>query len=169
MVFEKLEPYIDEIEVGLRQNKSPRKIADELGDPKLYQTIRRYKLSVFDLKKEANSAFNVERQKTYEQRLEEGKLPMVDTLEVINLAKLRAKQLLDINLGDTFKTSSGKEHELTYGSASIYWETGARILKEMVKLEMEIAGDDPESRKADAIESVTNDDIETLLQALERS
>jgi hypothetical protein len=35
----------------------------------------------------------------------------------------------------------------------VYWPAGTKMLAEMAKLEMELAGDDAEAKKADALQS----------------
>ena len=50
MAFESLAPFIDLIEKGFADKKSPRAIARELGNPNLYSTINRYKVAVWGLK-----------------------------------------------------------------------------------------------------------------------
>lgn len=151
MAFEVLAPHIDLIEKCLIEKKSPRAIAEELGDPGLWQSIRRYKKAVFDLNKEANIAWKEERAKTYEARIEAGKAEIVNTLEVINLGKLRAKQLLSLNLNDDYKTADDEQKKLSLGSAAIYWQAGQKMICELSRAELELSGDDGESKKADAL------------------
>jgi hypothetical protein len=167
MAFEILLPHIDIIEKGLKDGKSPRAIANEIGEPGLYSTIRRYKIAVFDINKEANFAWRQERAKNYDQRLEEGKAAIVDSLEVINLGKLRAKQLLSLELGQEYETAEGEPRTLSIGSASIHWQAGQRMICDLVRTEAEIAGDDPESRKANAIEGLHESDLRAILEALD--
>lgn len=166
MAFETLAPYIDQIEKGFEAKQSSRCIATALGRPGLSSTIRRYKAAVWDLKdlvadgKEIRAArHDAKRSKAVEE--------IVDTLEVINLGKLRAKQLLSISLGDEFEVSDGSKHRLTLGSASMYWPIGTRMLADVAKLEMELGGDDPESRKADALKSRSDDDIDARLAEID--
>lgn len=166
MAFEKLAAHLDFIEKAFGEKKSPRAIANELGEPTLWQTIRRYKIAVFDLNKEANEAWRQERAKSHDQRLEEGKAPIINTLEVINLGKLRAKQLLGVELGSVYKTADGDERHLSWGSAVIYWQAGQKMICELSKAEAEISGDDPESRKADAIQLLSDDDLDAKLTML---
>ena len=167
MAFEKLAPHIDFIEEGLSKKKSPRTIANELGEPGLYSTIWRYKTAVFDLNKEAGLAWKMERAKNHEQRLAEGKAEIIDTLEVLNLGKLRARQLLQLNLGDEYETAEGELRHLSLGSAAIYWPTGQKMICDLSKAEMELAGDDPESRKATAIEKLSDVELDSILDALD--
>ncbi len=166
MAFEVLAPFIDIVEKGLTEKKTPRVIADELGQSGLYQTIRRYKIAVFDLNKEANAAWREERAKNHDQRLEEGKAEIINTLEVINLGKLRARQLLGLNLGDEYVTAEGENRKLSWGSAAIYWQAGQKMICGLSRAEAEIAGDDPESRKARALEDLSDVELNNLLRAI---
>ena len=167
MAFETLAPNIDFIEKALKDKKSPRAIAKELGDPGLYQSIRRYKIAVFDLAKEADAAWRTERAKSHEQRLAEGKAQIIDSLEVINLAKMRARQLLALELGDEYKTAEGEDRNLSLGSASIYWPIGQRMICELTRTELELSGDDPESRKASALEDLSDAQLRSIIAATE--
>ena len=151
MAFESIAAYIDKIEEGFAKKQSPQFIAQDLGIQKKWKTIERYKIAVWDLKDLVGEARDIRAAK-HDDKRNEAVQEIVDTLDVINLGKLRAKQLLSINLGDLFDTGKGK-HKLTLGSASIYWPIGTRMLSDVVRLEMELGGDDPESRKAAAIES----------------
>ena len=162
MAFEKLAAYIDLIEKGFIDKKSPRTIANEIGEPGFWQTIRRYKIAVWDLKDLVSDGKEIRAAK-HDAKRNEAVNEVVNTLEVINLGKLRAKQLLAISLGDEFEISDGQTHKLTLGSASVYWPVGTKMLSDVVKLELELAGDDPESRKADAIGSLSEAEINVRL------
>lgn len=166
MAFESIADQIDLIEKGLAEKKSPRAIATEIGDPSIWQTIRRYKIAVFDLNKEANAAWRAERAKSHETRLEEGKSEIINTLEVINLAKLRARQLLRPNLGEEYTTADGELRSVSLGTAGQIWQTGQKMICDLAKSELEIAGDDPESRKATAIESLSEAELDARLTEL---
>jgi len=167
MAFEVLAPFIDIVEGGLKDGKSPRAIAKSIGEPGLYETIRRYKIAVFDLNKEAAAAWREERAKSYEQRLNEGKAQIVNSLEVINLAKLRSKQLLSLELGQEYVTAEGEPRKLSFGSAAIYWQAGQKMICELSRAEAEIAGDDPESRKANALSDLHERDLRAILAAID--
>jgi len=181
MAFGTLAPFIDLIEKGFADKKSPRTIARELGQPGLYSTINRYKAAVWDLRDLVDEAKEVRAQRHDDAR-NKAKDEIVNTLDVVNLGKLRAKQLLDVNLGDLFAVSDGTMHALTLGSASIYWPIGTRMLFDCAKLELELSGDDAESRMADAMEEwedtrlailkAVEDDQETkkkIIAALEKA
>jgi hypothetical protein len=164
MAFESLAGYLDMIEEGFAKKQSPMTIANNLGIPKKWKTIERYKIAVWDLKDLVSDAKEI-RAANHDAKRNEALNEIVDTLEVINLGKLRAKQMLSISLGEEFDTGTGK-HRLTLGSASIYWPVGTRMLADVVKLEMELGGDDPESRKATAIDSLSEADIDARLGKL---
>ncbi len=165
MAFEKLAPYIDQIERGFKDKKSPREIAKELGQPGLHVTIHRYKTAVWNLKDLVSDA-KEKRAEKHDTKRNAAVDEIVNTLDLINLGKLRAKQLMSINLGDEFDTGEGT-HELTLGSASIYWPIGTRMMSESVRLEMELSGDDPESRKASALEDLSDAQLRAIVAATE--
>jgi hypothetical protein len=161
MAFESISAYINPIEEGFLKKESARSIAQRLGIPEKWQTIHRYKVAVWDLKDLVAEGKEI-RAASHDAKHNEAVQEIVDTLEVINLGKLRAKQLLSVSLGEEFDTCEGK-HKLTMGSASIYWPIGTRMLSDVVKLEMELGGDDPESRKADAIGKLAEVKINDIL------
>jgi len=165
MAYEVLAPYIDIIEQGFTDKKSPRTIAKEIGQPGLYSTIGRYKTAVWNLKDMVVEA-KQKRAKKFEERRDKAVDEIVNTLELINLAKLRSKQLMSTDLGEEFEISDGEKHKLTLGSASIYWSAGSKIMTDAVKLELELSGDDPESRKATAIESLSEAELDARLKEL---
>jgi hypothetical protein len=152
MAFEAIAAYIDQIEKGFVDRESPEAIAKRLDIPDKAKTIRRYKAAVWDLRDLVGEAKEIRAAKHEAQR-DKAVVEIVNTLDAINLGKLRAKQLLEINLGDEFETVTGDKHKLTLGSASVYWPIGTKMLAEMAKLELELAGDDPEGKKADALKS----------------
>lgn len=155
MAFESISAYLDQIEEGFLKKESARTIAQRLGIPEKWQTIHRYKAAVWDLKDLVAEGKEI-RAANHDAKRNEAVQEIVDTLEVINLGKLRAKQMLSISLGEEFDTGEGK-HKLTLGSASVYWPIGTRMLSDVVRLEMELGGDDPESRKANVLLELIND------------
>lgn len=165
MAFKSIASYVDQIEAGFANKESPAAIAKRLGIPEKAKTIARYKAAVWDLKDLVADAKEIRAEKHESQR-NQAVYEIVNTLEVINLGKLRARQLLGVNLGDEFEGSDGKMHRLTLGSASIYWPTGTRMLSECAKLELEMSGDDPESRKATALESLSEAELDARLKEL---
>lgn len=150
MAFESLALYLDQIERGFADKKSSREIARELGRPGLYSTIQRYKTAVWALKDLVSDAKEI-RAKKHDEVRDEAVEEVVKTLDVLHLGLKRAKQLLEMNLGDAFMVSDGTEHVLTLGSASIYWPIGMHMLFEAAKLEMELSGDDAEGIIAQAM------------------
>lgn len=165
MAFKSIASYVDQIEAGFANKESPAAIAKRLGIPGKAKTIARYKTAVWDLKDLEADAKEIQAEKHESQR-DQAVDEIVNTLEVINLGKLRAKQLLSVNLGDEFEVSDGETHRLTLGSASIYWPTGTRMLSECARLELEMSGDDPESRKASALESLSEAELDARLKEL---
>jgi len=165
MAFESLAPYLDKIERGFVEKKSPRKIARELNNPGLYSTIQRYKKAVWDLKDLVSDAKEI-RAKKHEEARDQAVEEVVRTLDVLQLGLKRAKQLLEMNLGDQFLVSDGSEHVLTLGSASIYWPIGMHMLFEAARLEMELSGDDAEGIIAQAM-SDWEDARVAILKAVE--
>ena len=155
MAFESLAGYIDQIEEGFLKKESPKAIANRLGIPKKWATIHRYKAAVWDLKDLVSEGKEI-RAQNHDSKRNESLTEIVNTLDVINLGKLRAKQLLSVNLGDEFEVSDGQKNKLTLGSASIYWPIGTRMLSDVAKREMELSGDDPESRKAETLLELIN-------------
>ena len=154
MAFEAIAGYLDKIEEGFRNKESPQAIAKRLGIPGKWQTIYRYKSAVWDMKDLVSDAKEIRAAK-HDATRNEAVQEIVKTLDLINLGKLRAKQMLDIALGDEFETGEGV-HKLTLGSASIYWPIGTRMMTDAVRLEMELSGDDPESRKASTLLELVN-------------
>lgn len=145
--FRSIEPYLDEIKDGLRKGESPEHIARRLGIPEKAKTIRRYVSKVHEA---AREEWLEERSKSVQQRIAEGKAPIIETFEAINLAKLRAVTLLQLEVGTPYRTSSGEEREMSWPSVAGYWQTGSKMICDLAKIEMELAGNDAESRKADA-------------------
>lgn len=151
MAFESITEHIPEIESRLAKRQSPLKIARELDLSK--SIVYQYKKERFDVQGAAAVDWSEEQKKAHEQRLAEGKAPIIDSLELLNKAKARAQYLLDLELGSQYTTAEGEEKALSLASAAIYWQAGQKMACEIVRQEMELIGDDPESRKAEAMES----------------
>ncbi len=151
MAFESLQEHIPEIEERLAKGESPLKIAKKLGLSK--SIVYQYKKERFNVHGPAMIQWGEEQNKSHEQRLAEGKDRIVNSLELLNKAKLRAEYLVDLELGSPYKTAEGDKKALSLVSAAIYWQVGQKMTCEIIKMEQEIAGDDAESRKADAMES----------------
>lgn len=155
--YEALADWLIDIEKLLAEGKSPRAIAKAIGHPGKYQSISRYKKEVFDVSAAASAAWEAEKSKTTEDRLNEGKARIVDSLELLNLAKCRAEDLLSLEPGSTYKHGNYEEDVvLTLGTCVYYWDMAMKIAVPAIKQEQEIAGDDPESRKADSLLDLIN-------------
>lgn len=167
MAFESIADDLDKIEKLLAVGESPAAIARHLNAPEKAQTIRRYKAQVFDINHAAVAAWEVEKKRPPSDRFEEGKARIIDDLEALNLAKLRGVQLLELEIGSPYKTAGDDtEKALSLGSAGVYWDLGTKILTQAVKQSREIAGDDPESRKADALEGLGESELRELHKLL---
>lgn len=151
MAFEALQPYLDEIEMRLAKGESLRSIARTLGLP--FSTLRRYKKTMFDLREEARKVWDEERKKSHEQRKAEGKARIVDNLELLNLVKLRAEELLNIKAGDKYQTANGEARSMTLYSVAALWEKAAKMATEAIKQELGLTGEDAASRAAEVLES----------------
>jgi len=149
MAFEILQPYLDEIEARLTKGESLRSISRTLGVP--FSTLRRYKNTVFNLKEEACKAWDEERKKSHEQRKAEGKAKIVNNLELLNLVKLRAEQLLSVEIGQEYKTSDGESRTINFYTAATLWEKASKMAAEAIRKELEVSGDDPTSRLAEGL------------------
>jgi hypothetical protein len=93
--------------------------------------------------------------KGHGKRLAEGKPQIIDNYEFLNKAKLNAATLLDLKIGYKYKVSKdGKtiSRILTPSSLAEIQDRAVRMGTAAIKAEIELAGDDPESRKAEAIE-----------------
>jgi hypothetical protein len=152
MAFEKLAPYLEQIEEGFRNKQSPRAVAAAIGQPSLYSTIDRYKRAIWnfnDLVSEAKEVRAVKHEEAREAMVQE----IVDTLDTLNLAKFRARQLLRLELGDEYTLADGSIRKVSWQTAANLWQVGQRMICDVNKAELELGGDDPESRKAQALES----------------
>jgi len=134
MAFKSIATFIDQMEAGFGNKERSAAIAKKLGIPRKAKMIARYKMAVWDIKDLVFDAKKV-RAKKHESQRNQAVDEIVSILEVINLGKLRAKQLLSVNLGDEFEASDGETHRLTLGPASIYWPTGTRMLPECARLD----------------------------------
>jgi hypothetical protein len=158
--FESILPYIDRIEGLLKEKKSPKTIAGLLGIQEKWMTIHRYKKKYFDIQDEASTEWMGEQQKPHEQRKQEGKEAIISNFELLNLRKKRAKELLDINMGD--KEGDGV---VTKGLAAVLWAQADKIANNAIKQEQELAGDTAEDRKADALQDLTDVQLRAIIEA----
>lgn len=151
MAYEVLEPYIDDINEMMAAGESASAIAKALGIPDKRHTIQRYKKE-FDLhvKVAATRAWNLEKSKPPEQRIAEGAVKIVGKRELIAKMMDDAHQLLSLKVGQPYVTAENEERTMSYGAAAALWKTGTDIGSTAIRLEAEIAGDDPGSRMAES-------------------
>jgi hypothetical protein len=150
-MFESISEYIPEIEERLNRKHSPARVARELGLART--TVYDYKRLCFNVKNAAAQEWSEEQKKGHEERLAAGKAKIIDSLELLNKAKARAEFLVDLELGSPYKLADGQEKALSLGSAALYWRQGQQMTCEIIKAELELSGDDGESRMAEAMES----------------
>ncbi len=151
MAFESITEFIPEIDRRLAMRESPLKIARALGLSK--SIVYQYKSERFNISSPAMAEWSEEQEKAHEQRLEEGKAKIIDSLELLNTAKTRAQYLLALDLGSRYKLAGGEEKELSLASAALYWQMGQKMACEIIRQELEISGDDSASRAAEAMKS----------------
>lgn len=171
MAYESIAEHIDQIEKLLVQDLSPQAIANQLGIPEKQKTIYRYKKEVFDFKKAAGEDWTAEKQKGHEERFKAGKDRIIDDYEFLNRLKLKADTLLDFKVGDTYRKrdKNGDEVEgivTPHSLAEIYGKAG-QIGTAAIKAEQELAGDDPESRKADAMEDLNEAELRAIIGCID--
>ena len=150
-MFESIAEYIPEIEERLNRKHSPARVARELGLART--TVYDYKRLCFNVKNAAAQEWSEEQKKGHEERLAAGKAKIIDSLELLNKAKARAEFLVDLELGSPYKLADGEEKALSLGSAALYWRQGQQMTCEIIKAELELSGDDGESRMAEAMAS----------------
>jgi len=168
MAYESILGYIDKIEDLLTKGLSPQAIASQLGIPEKWRTIYRYKKDVFDFKEFASEEWSVEKQKSHEERFRAGKDRIIDNYEFLNKLKLKADALLDFKAGDTYRKTDKNGVEVKgiitpYSLSEIYAKAG-QIGTAAIKAEQEMAGDDPESRKANALDFLSEDELDARLK-----
>lgn len=168
MAYESIAAYVDKIEVLLTKGLSPRAIASQLGIPEKWRTIHRYKKEVFDFKKAAAEDWTQEKQKGHEERFREGKQRIIDNFEFLNRLKIKADELLDFNVGDTYETETvdgPTTSKLTPILIAKIRGEASRIGTAAIKAEQELAGDTAEDRKADALTSLSDAQLRAIVEA----
>ena len=163
-MFESIAEDIPEIEARLLKGHRPSRIARDLSIPKTI--IYDYKRLRFNIQVAATEEWSEEQKKGHEERLAAGKAKIIDSLELLNKAKARAEFLVDLELGSPYKLADGEEKELSLGSAALYWRQGQQMTCEIIKAELELSGDDGESRMADVFEQM-EDTRRALLEAVD--
>ena len=171
MEFESISEHLEKIEALLVQDLSPKAIADQLGIPEKQKTIYRYKKKVFDFKRAAAEEWTQEKQKGHEERLKAGKDRIIDDFEFLNRLELKADKLLEFNVGDTYKqVGKGGEEEtgiITPHSLAEIYGKSAMIGTAAIKAKQELAGDDPESKKADALADLSDEQLRAIIRGTE--
>jgi len=169
MAYESIAEYVDKIEDLLTEDLSPQAIAGRLGIPEKWRTIHRYKKEVFDFKKAAAEEWTVEKQKSHEERFKAGKDRIIDDFEFLNRLELKADALLDFNVGDIYKRvgKDGKEETgiITPHSLAEIYGKSAMIGTAAIKAKQELSGDDPESKKADALADLSDEQLREIIEA----
>jgi hypothetical protein len=140
MAFESLEPYRVRIETMLAAGDSVSAIAKKLGIPEKRRLINLYKNERFNVREAAQAVLSRIPEETTQDRLDGAVRRVVAEHDGIKLGMQRGMELMELDAdGD-------------YPVASALWAEGMKIFSSAVKLKMEIAGDDPTSRVAVAIE-----------------
>lgn len=168
MAFESIAAYIDQIEQGFLDKESPAAIAKRLGILEKAKTIQRYKVAVWDLK-DLVAESREERAEKHDSKREAAKVEIIKTLDLIEKIKWRANQHLDWNPGDTYKSTNedGQEsNRIASPGQVIHWHSQAtEMAAKAAKMELELAGEDPESRKADALQDLSDAQLRAIIEA----
>lgn len=164
MAFESIAEYIDQVEEGFGRKESPASIAKRLGIPEKAKTISRYKIAVWDLK-DLVAESKEERAANHDSRRESAKIEIIKSLDLIDKIKMRAWQHLDWEPGMTYKTSDGPRI-VTPGQVIAWHHQATDMAAKALKAELELAGDDPTSRMAGSIESLSEAEADARLKEL---
>jgi len=167
MAFESIAAYIDQIEMGFEKKESPKAIAKRLGIPEKWRTIHRYKSAVWDLK-DLVAESKEERAANHDSRRESAKIEIIKSLDLIDKIKMRAWQHLDWQVGDEYgsvnENGQPVKRKASPGQVINWHHQATDMAAKALKAELELAGDDPESRKAGALESLTEAEIDARLK-----
>lgn len=169
MAFESIAEYIDQIEEGFGRKESPASIAKRLGISEKAKTISRYKIAVWDLK-DLVAESKEERAANHDSRRESAKIEIIKSLDLIDKIKMRAWQHLDWQVGDEYGSTNENgqpvKRKASPGQVINWHHQAADMATKALKAELELAGDDPESRKAGALESLTEAEADARLKKL---
>ena len=167
MAFESIAAYIDQIEMGFEKKESPKAIAKRLCIPEKWRTIHRYKSAVWDLK-DLVAESKEERAANHDSRRESAKIEIIKSLDLIDKIKMRAWQHLDWQVGDEYGSTNENgqpvKRRASPGQVINWHHQATDMAAKALKAELELAGDDPESRKAGALESLTEAEIDARLK-----
>ena len=167
--FKSIADYIDEIERGFVAKESPEAIASRLGIPEKAKTIRRYKAAVWDLR-ELVAETKEERMVNHEARREEAKIEIIKSLDLIDKIKMRAWQHLDWQVGDEYgsvnENGQPVKRKASPGQVINWHHQATDMAAKALKAELELAGDDPTSRMAGSIESLSEAEADARLKEL---
>jgi hypothetical protein len=156
MAFESIAAYIDQIEIGFQNKESPTAIAKRLGISEKWRTIHRYKAAVWDLK-DLVAESKEERAAHHDSRRESAKIEIIKSLDLIEKIKMRAWQHLDWQVGDEYDSANENgqpvKRKASPGQVINWHHQAADMATKALKAELELAGDDPESKKAGAMQS----------------
>lgn len=167
--FKSIADYIDEIERGFVAKESPEAIASRFGIPEKAKTIRRYKAAVWDLR-ELVTETKEERMVNHEARREEAKIEIIKSLDLIDKIKMRAWQHLDWQVGDEYDSTNENgqpvKRKASPGQVINWHHQATDMATKALKAELELAGDDPTSRMAGSIESLSEAEVDKRLAEL---
>lgn len=168
MVFEVLAPYINDINDMLAAGEGATAISKKLGIPGRRPTIQRYKIEVYDKKiaEVAEKVVDAEKALRPEEWVAVGVDREVMRRKNLELMHKNALALQSVQIGQEFTDADGNKREVTIGTAAAFWDTGHRIAATAIRLDQEISGNDPESRKAAAMEGWGEPELRRLYQYL---
>jgi len=169
MAFESIAAYIDQIEMGFEKKESPKSIAKRLGISEKWRTIHRYKSAVWDLK-DLVAESKEERAANHDSRRESAKIEIIKSLDLIDKIKMRAWQHLDWQVGDEYGSTNENgqpvKRKASPGQVINWHHQATDMAAKALKAELELAGDDPTSRMAGSIESLSEAEVDKRLAEL---
>jgi hypothetical protein len=169
MAFESIAAYIDQIEMGFERKESPKAIAKRLGISEKWRTIHRYKSAVWDLK-DLVAESKEERAANHDSRRESAKIEIIKSLDLIDKIKMRAWQHLDWQVGDEYgsvnENGQPVKRKASPGQVINWHHQATDMAAKALKAELELAGDDPTSRMAGSIESLSEAEVDKRLAEL---